>query len=102
MLKNLGPKRLVQNNAQNDNIQSDAQQSIQNIQRHNQDAIIAGRLIDILFQYIDARISKDNWLTNQVWNILKNHVHMMKDWVRQGDVNILLDQFQEELDKRIK
>jgi len=67
------------------------------------DAKIAGKLIDVLFDYINDRIVlEDNIASRYIWKILSSGVHHVKNWVNKNDVKILLDKFEEELKNREK
>lgn len=68
----------------------------------NDDARIAGNLIDILVEFIDNRIDNNNYTAKYVWKILYASVGHLKNWVNKHDVNILLDKFEKELKNRKK
>lgn len=69
----------------------------------NDDAKIAGKLIDVLFDYINNRIVlEDNITARYLWKILSSGVHHVKNWVNKNDVGRLLDEFEKELKNRRK
>lgn len=68
----------------------------------NDDARIAGNLIDILVEFINNRIDNNNYTAKYVWKILYVSVGHLKNWVNKNDVNILLDGFEKELKNRKK
>lgn len=66
------------------------------------DAKVAGNLIDILFEYVDLRVDKNNYVACYIWKIIASSIHHFKNWVNKHDVNILLDKFELELKNRRK
>lgn len=68
----------------------------------NDDARIAGNLIDILFEYVNTRIDKGNYVACYIWKILASSIYHFKNWVNKHDVAILLDAFEKELKNRRK
>jgi hypothetical protein len=67
------------------------------------DARIAGKIIDILCEYINNRIYQENGnMARYIWKIVYPNTHYLKDWVNKHDVKILLDKFEIELKNRRK